>query len=313
MPYDFTEMPLGYSWYIFGGSGKGKTILLENIMYHNRRRFHSGFLQTPTQDVIDKFAKHMPICYINQTHSVKQIDQVDETKKKIIKQLPGGEKNDTRPIFMILDDVAYNREFCQDQIFNKITFNGRHQNFTMFLASQKYKALENNARSNVHFFCTYWDTSLAVRKAIWAEQFSCFESYEEFELVYRTVCCPEKLEGEAFARPRCLIVDKRFSSSNPAECCFYFSPQFELPEFSIGSRDYLIIGWLRSKQHDEQADDVNEQIDREVQLIQRSMTDGCFRQGGDQYRVAQKATSTPMKKRSKNVEHKVNLLERDDR
>jgi len=32
-PFDFSTMPLGYSWYIFGGSGKGKTILLQNIMY----------------------------------------------------------------------------------------------------------------------------------------------------------------------------------------------------------------------------------------------------------------------------------------
>lgn len=109
----------------------------------------------------------------------------------------------------------------------------------MFLASQKYKALENNARSNVHFFCTYWDSAVAVRRAIWQEQFSsCFESYEEFELVYKTICCPPKKEGEAFARPRCLIVDKRFSSADPNECCFHFSPEFDVPEYSIGSRDY---------------------------------------------------------------------------
>jgi predicted ATPase len=42
--YDWRTMPLGFSWYIFGGSGKGKTILLENILYHNARRFHSGFI-----------------------------------------------------------------------------------------------------------------------------------------------------------------------------------------------------------------------------------------------------------------------------
>jgi predicted ATPase len=124
--YDWSKMPLGFSWYIFGGSGKGKTILLDNIMYHNARRFHSGFLQTPTQDVIEKFSEHMPIAYINPKHSVEQIDTVDELKKEIISKYPRGEKDDTRPMFMILDDVAYNRDFCHDQIFNKITFNGRH-------------------------------------------------------------------------------------------------------------------------------------------------------------------------------------------
>jgi hypothetical protein len=60
---------------------------------------------------------------------------VDEKKKQLIARYPRGEKDDVRPMFMILDDVAYDRDFCQNQIFNKITFNGRHQNFTMFLAS----------------------------------------------------------------------------------------------------------------------------------------------------------------------------------
>jgi ABC-type transporter Mla maintaining outer membrane lipid asymmetry ATPase subunit MlaF len=69
-PYDWSNMPLGYSWYIFGGSGKGKTILMENILYYNARRFHSGFIQTPTQDVIEKFARHIPLAYINPKHSV---------------------------------------------------------------------------------------------------------------------------------------------------------------------------------------------------------------------------------------------------
>lgn len=112
--YDFGNMPLGFSWYIFGGSGKGKTILIENIMYHNRHRFHSGFVQTPTADVIERFAKHIPICYINPTHSADQIDAVDNIKKKIISSYPRGERDDSRPIFMILDDVAYNRDFCQN-------------------------------------------------------------------------------------------------------------------------------------------------------------------------------------------------------
>ena len=124
--YDFTKMPLGYSWYIFGGSGKGKTILMQNILYHNRRRFHSGFIQTPTQDVIKKFSKHIPICYISSKHDVNQIDEVDNIKKHIISRYPNGEDDDTRPMFMILDDVAYDREFCQNQIFMQITFNGRH-------------------------------------------------------------------------------------------------------------------------------------------------------------------------------------------
>jgi hypothetical protein len=138
----------------------------------------------------------------------------------------------------------------------------------MFLASQKYKALENNARSNIFFFATYWDSAIAVRKAIWQEQFSsCFEKYEDFEMIFKTVCCPEPREGEAFARPRCLIVDKRFSSSNPNECCFYFEPQFDLPPFSVGSRDYLLIGWYMSKQTTLRSEDVTEQIDSKVRQI----------------------------------------------
>jgi len=128
----------------------------------------------------------------------------------------------------------------------------------MFLASQKYKALENNSRSNAHFFVCYWDSSIAIRKTIWQEQFSsCFENYEEFESVYKTVCCPPLKPGEKFACPRCLIIDKRYSLSNPNECCFFFEPQFSLPKFSVGSRDYLIVGWWASKQFSKKASDID--------------------------------------------------------
>lgn len=138
----------------------------------------------------------------------------------------------------------------------------------MFLASQRYKALENNARSNVHFFATYWDSSITIRKAIWAEQFSsCFENYEDFEMIFKTVCCPPVIPGEQKARPRCLIIDKRYSSSDPNECCFYFEPSFDLPPFSVGSRDYLLIGWYASLPQTSRAEDVADQINAKVQQI----------------------------------------------
>lgn len=64
--------------------------------------------------MIEKFAEHIPVAYINPQHSAEQIDTVDELKKEIIARYPRGEKDDTRPMFMILDDVAFNREFCHD-------------------------------------------------------------------------------------------------------------------------------------------------------------------------------------------------------
>lgn len=135
----------------------------------------------------------------------------------------------------------------------------------MFLASQKYKALENNARANVHFFATYWDTSINVRKAIHSEQFSsCFEKFEDFDTVFKTVCCPPIPKGQSFARPRCLIIDKRYSQTDPADCCFFFEPQFDLPEFSVGSRDYLLIGWWASKQMHHTKNDIDQKLQRET-------------------------------------------------
>jgi hypothetical protein len=144
----------------------------------------------------------------------------------------------------------------------------------MFLASQKYKALENNARSNTHFFATYWDSSIAIRRAIWQEQFSsCFENYEDFDTTFKAVCCPPKLPGENFVRPRCLIIDKRNSSSNPNECCFYFEPKFTLPEFSVGSREYLLMGWYASKFFGSRQEDIAREIQDEVQQVMAQFGD----------------------------------------
>jgi hypothetical protein len=144
----------------------------------------------------------------------------------------------------------------------------------MFLASQKYKALENNARSNVHFFCTYWDSSITVRKAIWSEQFSsCFETYDDFETTFKAVCCPAKRPGESFVRPRCLIIDKRNSSSNANECCFYFEPAFELPDFSVGCREYLLLGWLKSRYMSSRQEAIEDELGNEVHQIMKEMGD----------------------------------------
>ena len=99
----------------------GKSFLVRDLMYQMRKRFVGGIVMSATEEA-NGFYQDMgvPPAYIYHEFDEGALERLIETQKKLTKA------GKVQLVFVILDDVAYNKTIFNRSVIRQLALNGRY-------------------------------------------------------------------------------------------------------------------------------------------------------------------------------------------
>ena len=222
---------------LLGARGKGKSTLLYDIMYHMRNKLHSGIAMTPTADSISTFQKFMPSSFIYHSFNDMALQKTMDAKE-ILQDKNGGEEKDHRYIFILLDDIMYDKSALKSVRVRKIFMNGRHHKIFFVNLMQYCMDMGPDLRANIDYVFALQDTNISNRIKLWKYFFGMFGKFDHFARVMDN--CTQNRE--------CLVLDNTVNSNNPSDKLFWYNASINIPPFRVGVPSWWLFDWKYGKE-----------------------------------------------------------------
>lgn len=152
----------GKNIFIVGKRGTGKTVLLNDLMFHLHRHYDMGLACSPTQDTIQLLERHMPRTCIHQDIGSLPIvlERLLHTLESLYRQ--GKRKN----VYIILDDCLYDARFLRDRHFVNILGVTRSYGITIIVCMQYTANMPPHLRSRFDYVLAFRDSIASNREKI---------------------------------------------------------------------------------------------------------------------------------------------------
>lgn len=153
-------------------SGKSTTIL--NIMYHMQNVFEFGFIFCGSASTREQYSRHVPHDFISDTMSLDLINKLMnfQDRRRSLKTI--------RPIFIIIDDFAFNRSVLRSSTMYKLFANGRHYQIFFILGMQYSLSIGPDARGNIDTLILHRDVTVQNQQKLYDNYNISFKNFEEF-------------------------------------------------------------------------------------------------------------------------------------
>ena len=108
---------------ILGRRGTGKSVLLQNILYHMRDRVDFGLAMTPTNETAEMFRNGcgMPDTWVYDGFSSARLEQMTAMQRATI-----AAHKTPRSLFIVADDCGFDRTALKGKGIRDLFMNGRH-------------------------------------------------------------------------------------------------------------------------------------------------------------------------------------------
>jgi hypothetical protein len=200
--------------------GSGKTTLIKDLLYHQRRNLDFAVGICPTIGAAEMMRTCIPRSCVYDHLVPRKIDEIVEAAQTIV----GLGKS--RGIAVVLDDCVYDKSFFKSTAMRSIFFNGRHFHITLLLASQYVVSVGPELRAQVDYVFALRDPVLANRLNLHKMFFGCFATFDDFNSAFEQ--CTQNFE--------CLVLDNTVQSNAATDCVAWYKASTSLPEFKVGKQ-----------------------------------------------------------------------------
>lgn len=220
-------------WLIIGGRNTGKTVLLEDILYHVHHLIDLPCIMCPTLPTREMMAQHVPPSLI---HSSYDYD-VANTFFKLAETMRA--KSKKRHLALVIDDCVYDKKIMQTETQRALHLNGRHLNTSLFVTTQYCMTAPAIIRGNIDYVVALKEPNRNIRKKLYEYFFGIFPTYKMFENVFNRLT----------SNYGCVIFDRTQSSNTINDCIKYYRAQYPVPPYKIGKHIYFKFDQhIKSKQ-----------------------------------------------------------------
>ncbi len=216
--FDPTKMASDKVCLFIGKRGTGKSTLVVDIMYH-KRNIPMGVVMSGTEEGNHYYSNYVPDLFVHGSYNKEVIEKVIQSQKD---KLSKNGKVD--PIFILLDDCMYDKNFLKDECMRQLFMNGRHWKIFFLMTTQYCMDLPPGLRTNVDYVFVLRENVIQNREKLFKSFFGIFPNFQMFQQVMDA--CTENYE--------CLVLDNTSKSNNINECVFYYKAQLR-PKFRMGS------------------------------------------------------------------------------
>lgn len=226
-----------------GKRGTGKSTLISDIMYYHKT-IPYGIIMSGTEDGNGFYGKYFPDLFIHSEFKPEILEKLIKQQKKIIKN---EERPDKGHVFLLIDDLMYDKKMIKDKNMRQIFMNGRHWKILFFLSMQYCMDLPPDLRTNIDYVFILRENIVANQMKIWKNFFGVFPTFQSFQDTF--IKCTENYE--------CLVLDNTSKSNRIQDCVFWYKATPDR-KYKIGCRklweyakDFYDKDYTDSKDEDE--------------------------------------------------------------
>lgn len=212
--FDFSKTDDRRVFLILGKRNTGKSILTAELLYY-KRHIPMGILMSSTEEATGFFGKvsGIPDQYIFSDWQPNVIDTIIAKQKKLAKE------NKLRNVFIVLDDLAFDKALFTSKQMRELMFNGRHYGIMLVITAQYLMDLPAFFRSNVDYVITCRTPGIQDRERLWKNFFGAVPSFHMFQSIMQHTT-------EDF---HCLVMDNTVQSNSLDDCIFWYKAAFRSP------------------------------------------------------------------------------------
>lgn len=201
---------------IIGKRGTGKSVLLEDILYHLRSHVDFGIFCTPTMDSKEMFTKHVPHSWVHE-FKPELVESLSRTQRSmaVVKK---------RRMILVLDDCNADKRMWKSVGLRDIMYNGRHEKICFISSMQYCLDCPPDIRTNIDYVFALRDIVLANKQRLHKYFFGCFNRFDDFDRVLSDVTDNYGV----------LCLDNTCKTNNLTDMLSWYRASPNLPEFRLG-------------------------------------------------------------------------------
>lgn len=201
-----------------GATGKGKSVVMKNLLYHLRRKLDFVMAMSPTESSLEFFKETVPDNFI--------FDKYDDESVADILNLMGDLKHSKkkRNGMLCLDDCMWDKKSVKGPIARKIAMQGRNLNYGRLECVQHIMDYPSELRGNVGYVIATAEPILKNRRKLFENFFGVFSGgFKQFEVFFAT--CTKNYEV--------IVLDNTLGSTDINDCIFFYKAKLDLPRFRL--------------------------------------------------------------------------------
>ena len=191
---------------VIGKRGTGKSVLVKDVMYY-KRKIPMGLIMSGTEDGNSYYGKFVPDSFVFSEFDKAALERLMERQKKLSKAGRAGR------VFVVLDDLMYDKKIMKEKVMRQLLMNGRHWNIFLIVTAQYVADLgPPEIRSNCDYVIACRETIHQNKERLYRMFFGIFPSFDDFCRVF--AACTENYGV--------LVLDNTKQTNNIEDVVFWY-------------------------------------------------------------------------------------------
>lgn len=237
-----------------GKRGTGKSVLMNDMLYHFRNVVDFGIAFSPTEETAESFRRCMPEQWIYSSFDPTKLESMLRMQRNNAKQ------GRMRDLFLVMDDCMFDKKVLKGTGIRDLFMNGRHLHLTYFNAMQYVMDMGPDLRTQVDYVFALRENIISNKVKLWKYFFGMFENFNDFS----------KVMDKCTQNYSCIVLDNTKNSNNVEDCIFWYKASLEVPKFSMGKELYWKMAQSASKSKSERMRSEVEEMMKERMKTQSS-------------------------------------------
>lgn len=215
--YDPTKAPEHMVAVAIAKRRSGKSFLIKDWLYNHRNRFFAGIVMSGTEEGNRFYEKEVgiPPSFIYNDFDERALQRLVDRQRAMT--VDGTAKS----VYVILDDLAFDRKVWGKPLIRSILMNGRHWKISVYISLQYFLEVSPAFRANIDIIILLKDN--LHREKLYKTFFQMLPNFAMFNTIM----------DACTADYRALILDNSSNSTKINECIFWYKAKPRAP-FRIG-------------------------------------------------------------------------------
>lgn len=246
--YDVTKCPEHAVIVVIAKRRSGKSFLVRDWLYQHRKRFFAGVVMSGTEEG-NHFYEQMgiPKAFIYNDFNEDALTRLVERQRKLTKQ------GKAQPVFVVLDDVAFDKKIFNKTVIRQLMLNGRHWKIQVYICLQWMMDCGPGIRANMDLIILLKDN--LHREKLYKTFFQMVPNFALFNSIMDSCTSDYKA----------LVLDNACNSTDLSQCLYWFKSKERKP-FHIGHKIFYDFSNKRARDDDEDETSTSKPVKRKSKV-----------------------------------------------